>query len=117
MDNIYIEGNTTISITRGDSKTIPLEFELEDGTTIPFNAGDIVYFTVKDNAYTNEKQFQIIITDFPNNVAYIEIHPTHTKSLKYKKYVYDLQVTRADGTVTTLIPASDFIVGEEVTYD
>lgn len=117
MNDLFIEGDTTIRIVRGDSKSIPLQFELDDGSILPFSEGDIVYLTVKDNPYTEDKQMQITVTEFTDNTAYINIRPEDTKKLKYKTYVYDLQVTRVDGTVTTLIPASDFVVGEEVTYE
>lgn len=34
-----------------------------------------------------------------------------------KPYRYDIQLTKANGVVKTIVPASDFTIEEEVTYD
>ncbi|KXB93796.1 hypothetical protein HMPREF3033_00223, partial [Veillonellaceae bacterium DNF00751] len=43
------------------------------------------------------------------------LQPGDTKALEYWQYVYDVQLIKADGFVTTVIPPSVFEVGEEVT--
>lgn len=108
---------TDLFMTRGDSETIPLSFEQEDGSLLPFNEGDILYFTVKENTNTEEKILQKVVTTFINNVAYINIFPSDTKGKKYMTYKYDIQITRATGVVTTLVTVSDFTLEEEVTYE
>ena len=42
--------------------------------------------------------------------------PEDTHELPYKIYKYDVQLTLADGFVDTIIPPTDFIVKEEVTW-
>lgn len=56
------------------------------------------------------------ITEFSDNTAYINILPEDTESLRFGKYVYDVQLT-FNGAVKTIIKPSTFTIGEEVTYD
>jgi len=106
-----------ISMIRGDSETITLSCVDINGIQISLVAGDTVYFTVKENEYMTVKIFQKIITSFTDGKAIINIIPTDTKELKFKTYKYDVQLSRADGTVTTIIPPSLFSIEGEVTYE
>ena len=107
----------SISITRGDSATFIVSMK-KDGVVVPFEAGDKVYFTVKTSVNTAQKLIQKVITTFETDgSAIIYILPEDTKTLEFKSYVYDVQLTAADGSVTTFIKPSAFIVGSEVTYE
>lgn len=106
-----------MTMTRGDSEVIVIECSLEDGTAMPFLEGDTVYFTVKETIRDEEKVLQKVITEFTDGKAIINIEPEDTKSLLFKTYVYDVQLTTAEGTVRTIIPPSKFTIGGEVTYD
>lgn len=106
-----------ISMVRGDSETIVVSVNNEDGSLRPLKDGDTIYFTVKKDAYTDEKALQKVITNFVDGTALIEIKPRDTRDLRYRPYVYDIQLTEADGTVTTIIPKSTFRVSEEVTHE
>ena len=107
----------SIEITRGDSATY-VAVVMQDGEIVPFSAGDTVYFTVKTSVSTAEKLIQKIITEFDDDGrAIINIEPEDTKNLAYKRYVYDVQHTSAEGKVTTIIKPSGFVVGGEVTYE
>ncbi len=46
----------------------------------------------------------------------IEISHDDTKAMAFGSYFYDVQVTRADGRVKTLIPKSRLVLEEEITY-
>ena len=107
---------TDIQMTRGDTESLSVRMA-EDGAQVPFEAGDTLYFTVKYNSDTDEKLLQKVITEFPGGEAVIHIEPEDTKPLAFGCYSYDLQLTRADGTVTTIIPPSTFEVSPEVTYE
>ena len=72
---------------------------------------------MKRSVYEDEKLLQKVITEFPSGEALIEIAPEDTKKLDYATYSYDVQLTAKDGTVTTIIPPSDFKVLPEVTYE
>ena len=108
---------TNMSMIRGDSETITVSCSDTNGIQLPLMAGDTIFFTVKENEYTALKIFQKIVTTFIDGNAVINIIPTDTKDIKFRTYRYDVQLSRADGTVRTIIPASDFIVEAEVTYD
>jgi len=111
-----------IYITRGDSDTFHVTLQdQETDTKRPFIDGDKIYFTVKTSTQTVNKIFQIIAEDFQNDFedgeAIIHITPNQTKNLKYHEYVYDVQLVRQGGEVTTIITPSKFVVEEEVTYE
>ena len=108
---------TNISMIRGDSEAIKISCRDENGVDIPFVEGDIVYFTVKRSTSTEEKILQKIVTEFTKGVALITIFPKDTRELKTGIYYYDIQLTRADGTVKTIIPPSKFTIKGEVTYE
>lgn len=106
-------------MTRGDTESITLAIYDEDENLVPFsNAnGDTVYFTVKSSTQTAIIDFQKIITSFtPEGEAIVEITPNDTKDLRYGHYVYDVQVNK-NGSVTTVIKPSKFVIQEEVTYE
>lgn len=109
--------SNTITLVRGDSDTITVAMSDTDGVAIPFETGDTLYFTVKIDTSTTAKVFQKTITSFTDGVATISIVPSDTSSLSYGTYVYDIQWTQDDGTKTTIVPASQFIVADEVTYE
>lgn len=112
---MIIQG-TNISFTRGDSKSIVVKCK-ENNVDVPFKEGDTIYFTVKESIYTERKILQKIITEFDEGKAIIKIEPDDTKSLKFKKYVYDIQLTRVNGRVITIIKPSDLSITGEVTYE
>jgi hypothetical protein len=71
---------------------------------------------VKTNASTDVKLIQKIITNFTDGKAIINILPTDTSSMKFGNYKYDVQLTRVDGTVTTIC-IGQFTLLEEITYE
>lgn len=107
---------TEISMIRGNSESITLALE-ENGTSIPFESDDTVYFTIKKRLEDTENALQKVITVFDEGSAVIEITPEDTKSLELGEYIYDIQLTRADGKITTIIPPSLFLIEGEVTRE
>jgi len=107
---IYGDDLKNIRMTRGDSESITV-----NGLNLV--PGDTITLTVKDHINTDKIAFQRIITEFTNGNAVIGIRPEDTKGLKFKKYVYDIELKRADGTVKTIIPPSEFTIKGEVTYE
>lgn len=101
---------TNISMTRGDSESITVRCP-----EAPFEAGDTIYLTVREDA-ESPIAMQKIVTDFPDGDAIITIDPGDTEGLEFGDYVYDIQVTWDGGSVTTLVPISKFTLLEEVTY-
>ncbi len=101
---------TKISMTRGDSETLTVSLAND-----AFAPGDEVFFTVRP-AVAEPVALQKTVTDFPGGRAVITIEPGDTAGLDFGRYVYDIQLTRASGAVTTLIKPAAFVLTEEVTY-
>lgn len=101
--------NNEITLTRGDSAEFDIELSSCDGEAYEAQEGDIIEFTVKENVYSSEA----LIHKKGNKII---IAPEDTAKMSYKEYVYDVQVTFADGTVDTVIPPSKFKITSEVTF-
>lgn len=106
---------TNLIMTRGDSENIAISCEVDGKQFI--EDGDTVYFTIKKSTRTKEKLFQKVITVFSNNNAIVEFRPEDTKDLPYGSYRYDIQVTKSNGVVKTIVKPSSFVIEEEVTYE
>ena len=107
---------TNISMIRGDSASIIVKCQ-KNNIDVPFVDGDIIYLTVKESVYTETKLLQKVVTDFTDGQAIIYINPEDTKSIKYGRKIYDVQLTRKDGRVSTIVPPSEFNILGEVTYE
>lgn len=108
---------TNISMTRGDSEAIKVTVQDTLGNVIPLVTGDTIYFTVRKNMLNTTKIIEKIITEFDDGEALITINPQDTNNLSFTYYVYDIQLTRENGMVKTIIPPSQFRITGEVTYD
>ena len=108
---------TNISMIRGDSESLTIRLYDESGDQVDFEFGDTVYFTVRNALGDSETIMQKVIIGFLDGEAIIEIEPSDTSDLYFKTYVYDIQWTKSDGQVKTIVPASDFKILAEVTYD
>jgi hypothetical protein len=108
---------TNISMVRGDSESLTIRLFDDSGDQVNIVSGDTVYFTVREALGDTVTILQKVIIGFLNGEAIIEINPSDTDSLFFKTYVYDIQWTRADGQVKTIVPASNFTILAEVTYD
>lgn len=108
---------TDIFITRGDTAYFTVEIIDESGDKLNLETGDTIYFTVKRSIKHTGVLIQKILTSFVDGVANIKIDPDDTKMLDYATYIYDVQWTKANGDVVTIIKPSAFVIGGEVTYD
>ena len=108
---------TNISMTRGDSEAIKVTVKDTLGDVIPLVTGDTIYFTVRESMLDTTKIIEKIITEFDDGKALININPQDTNNLRFVAYVYDIQLTKENGTVKTIIPPSQLMITGEVTYD
>jgi len=114
---LQIDG-TAITLTRGDSATISVSATI-DGTSPPtsytFQVGDKVKFTVKQSAKDTEELIskEITVATAGTSVE-ISLAPNDTKQLEFGKYKYDIQLTKANGWVDTIVTKSTFKVGDEI---
>lgn len=101
---------TDLSMVRGDSEILNIMC-----SEAPFEEGDSIKLTVRQSV-DSDIVIQKTVTDFDDGMAVIEFDPGDTSGLDFGDYVYDIQLTRADGKVTTIIKVSQFRIEEEVTY-
>lgn len=101
-----------IILTRGDSGSITVA--IRDGA---FASGDKVEFTVRKKIDDPTKSIYKCITTFDQGKALIILQPEDTKRLNVRPYVYDIQITRQDGTVLTPVrpPEAMLILEGDVT--
>ena len=112
-----INGNN-ITLTRGDSFLAKIDLT-KNGEEYTPQADDVIRFAIKHNKlkqdgsdYTDDEPlFTIVI---PNNTMILEIQPNNTKSLAFGDYVYDIEITFADGKVDTFIAEASFTIAPEV---
>ncbi|HZK23815.1 MAG TPA: hypothetical protein VFC74_00305 [Oscillospiraceae bacterium] len=108
---------TDIYMTRGDTENLYVSCVDEDNVPIDFVAGDTVYLTIKKSTRTETVELQKVVTEFEDGGALIEFAPEDMKLFSFGSYVYDIQLTQADGTVTTIVKPSKFVIEDEVTDD
>lgn len=113
---MIVEGQD-LSMVRGDSEAITVSMR-KDGESVPFVAGDTVYFTVKASPKLADIALQKVVVNFEQDgSARIELKPEDTKKLTPRQYWYDIQYTSAAGDVKTIVGKSEFKLCEEVTCE
>lgn len=114
--SVRIDDNN-IFLTRGDS--LYLRVRLMDKRTREIYEpvqGDRLRFAVKKDYGDTEK---LIEKEIPTDTMVLYLAPADTKRLDFGKYVYDIELTYADGDVCTAIPPDPgmkavFRLGNEV---
>ena len=109
---------TSIEMTRGDTLRVQVGIEQDEETYVP-QTGDSVAFFLKHKAFNKDKTeysdpAPLITKDVPINTMVLQLDPEDTKPLDFGKYVYDLQITFANGTVDTFINNAAFNLVPEV---
>lgn len=115
--SVTINGNK-ITMTRGDTLRVTVGM-FRDGEEYTPSVGDTLRFALKtpkfkDNGGNYKDDEPLILKDIPISTRLLSLDPEDTKSLKFGKYVYDIQITFADGTVDTFITTEDFKLTPEV---
>lgn len=103
--------NTTIYLTRGDTFKALITITNPDGTIYTPQEGDEIRFAMKQDV---EDEECLIIRDIPKESMLLILYPEDTKHLEYGTYVYDIQLTKANGDVDTFITASKLKLTYEV---
>lgn len=108
---IKISG-TTITMTRGDTLRAHLDLVDEEGN--PYNPvpGDKIRFAMK---HVYDEANPIINREIPIDTLELVIFPEDTKDLPQpSSYVYDIEITYANGDVDTFIDRAKLKLTEEV---
>lgn len=108
-----------ITLTRGDTFTTVLTLTRSDGTEYTPVEGDSIRFALKHpdmnrqgTEYVDEQP--LIEKSIPYDTLQLKLDPNDTKELGFGKYVYDIEITYANGDVDTVIAATDFTLTPEV---
>lgn len=107
-----VSGNT-IRLTRGDTFKAVVNIFNPDGTVYTPKEGDKVRFAMKQNIEDDDTEL-LIFRDIPIDTMLLVLYPGDTKELDYGTYVYDIQLTKANGDVDTFITASKLKLTYEV---
>lgn len=102
-----------LSMVRGDTQAFELEISENDTPTTV----DSIYFTVKNDAHTDEVLFQKKLNDgitLTDNIYNIIIDPSDTDELDYGRYAYDIEIIKNSVKKTILVGVLD--IKEEVTF-
>ena len=114
---MYKIDGTTIHLTRGDTFETVVQPKQANGSVYSPVEGDTVRFALKSNVllatgYADSEP--LIEKTIPNDTMILEIAPSDTKQLAFGDYVYDVELTYADGTVDTFINNALFKIVPEV---
>ena len=91
---------TTITLTRGDTFEALVSATKRDGTQYIPVEGDVIRFAMKEN-YDDPRP--LLVKDIPIDTMMLTLEPQDTADLNFGKYVYDIQLTKANGKVDTLV--------------
>ena len=101
----------TIFLTRGDTFKAHLTINYPDGSEYTPKEGDSIRFALKENI---EDEECLILRDIPIDTMLLVLYPEDTKELEFGSYIYDIQLTKANGDVDTFITASKLKLTAEV---
>lgn len=111
---VEIKG-TTITMIKGDSVIIKISITDSDGNEYTPESGDRIRFAMKRN-YTDA--VPLLVIEIPIDTMELVINPEDTKELEAGlskgRYKYDIELTKEDGTVDTVIPRAELVILEEV---
>lgn len=103
--------NTTIELTKGDTLRVYLTLKDCNGDPYVPAEGDSIRFAMKKRYSDSEP---LILKQIPIDTLVLELEPSDTKGLNCAEYVYDIEMTYANGDVDTFIDRAKFRLTEEV---
>ena len=108
-----VDEDNTIHLTRGDTARFSIGRIVNTVTNTNYTPTpeDTVTMTIKKTVLQADPFVQIIVHGW----EVFHIKPEDTKEMAFGKYVYDVQLTTADGDVYTIIPPTPFELLKEVT--
>lgn len=110
---LTIDKDNTIHLTRGDTARLLIDraANLATGKDYEFKPTDVVEMAVKKSVCDETA----LIRKSVSGGEAIHILPEDTKPLAFGRYVYDVQLTTAEGDVYTVVTLATFEVTKEVT--
>ena len=105
------ENTMRITLTRGDTLKTKVGMTYKTGDVYTPSEGDSLRFALKKN-YKDEEP--LILKTIPIDTCILHLEPNDTKDMKFGSYVYDIEITFANGDVDTFIDKKEFVLTEEV---
>ena len=107
-----VTSKNKIRLTRGDSfyATVSMRHKLTGQKYVPVE-GDSIRFALKK---TYSDATPIITKTIPTDTLLLELSPQDTENMAFGEYVYDIELTKADGDVDTFIAEAVFELLPEV---
>ena len=109
----YKIAGKSITMTRGDTMIVQLEMIYTDGSSYVPDPGDRIRFAM-DRDYDTDGTEPLVWKDIDPTDLVLKLDPEDTKKLEYGTYYYDLELTKADGTVDTFLAKGKLKLTEEV---
>lgn len=107
----YSVSGTSITLTRGDTFIADLQIFQKNGDPYEAKPGDRIRFAMKQNI---KDATPLILKEIPVSTMKLILEPEDTKRLAFGKYLYDVEITKANGDVDTFITKSTLTLTEEV---
>lgn len=110
MNNLQFNGeNYTLELTRGDTGL--LEFRFVDDEGYPANLTDHdILLTVKEWTNDSDAESKLQLSPYAhedadpeNGIIFFKFKPADTKNLEYKKYSFDVQITKDEDIWTPIV--------------
>lgn len=103
--------DNSIELTRGDTARLSVDVTDDDGELYEVQSHDTLTLSIKKKV----KDSEALVSKTIIGSTTFHIEPKDTSGLPFGKYVYDVQITTAEGDVYTVITPSEFKIAEEVT--
>ena len=100
-----------ITLTKGDTLKATVTIVDSTGQEYSPEVGDVVRFAMKQD-YTDAAP--LVTKTIPNDTLLLTLASADTHSLESGEYVYDIQITYANGDVDTFIDRGMIVLTEEV---
>ena len=115
--SVNVTGNK-ITMTRGDTLRVRVNIDVDDAAYTPVE-GDVVRFYLKHDLLNSKKTAYkdptpLIEKIVPIETMLLNLASDDTKALEFGEYVYDLEITFANGVVDTFINNEKFTLVPEV---
>jgi len=108
---VLING-TTIKMTKGDTLRTQIILSDSEGQEYVPAEGDSIRFAMK-KTYADAEP--LIVKNIPTDTLLLHLEPADTKNLEAPmNYVYDIEMTYANGDVDTFIAKAKLMLMEEV---
>ena len=97
-----------LRMIKGDTKNFTIKItkinDLGEKEIVPFNDGDTVYFTVRNDINQTTPDIEKTITSFTDDgKAILTLNPEDTANLDVDIYQYDFQWNKSNGDVHTFL--------------